>query len=56
MLKRIAVAALAASLGLTLATATAAQGAKLAAWLRAGRTQGPAPWFAGAGLALTVAF
>ena len=34
----------------------AAQGAKLAAWLRAGRTQGPAPWFAGAGLALTVSF
>ena len=34
----------------------AAQGAKLAAWLRAGRRQGPAPWFAGAGLALTVSF
>jgi len=34
----------------------AAQGAKLAAWLRAGRGAGSRPWFAGAGLALTVSF
>ena len=34
----------------------AAQGARLSAWLRAGRSQGPAPWFAGAGLSLSVSF
>lgn len=34
----------------------AAQAAKLSAWLRAGRAQGPTPWFAGAGLALAVSF
>lgn len=41
---------------LLVASWDAAQGARLAAWLRAGRTQGPAPWYAGAGLALTVSF